>query len=110
MDRKFNLVRDYIYDNPGATIEAVCEETDVEKADVHRWLADGRLLLAQGSPIQIHCEKCGAPITTGKKCEQCLSKLRGDLSAAADRMRPPEPKNPFQTREEGRMHIGSRKK
>jgi hypothetical protein len=110
MDTNFNNVRDYIYDNPGATIDEVCTALEVDKADVHRWLAEGRLILSKGSPISLVCEQCGAPILTGKQCEKCLGKLRNDLKGAANILKPPEPKKPFASREEGKMHIDTRKK
>ena len=111
MDQKFNEVRDFIYDNPGASIEEVCEVTGVETTDIQRWLADGRLMLAKGSPINLTCEKCGVPILTGKQCEQCLGKLRSSLQDAANTLRPPEAKQPLDyNKDSGKMHVGVRKK
>ena len=110
LDMKFNDVRDYIYENPGASMEAVCEATEAEMADIHRWLAEGRLILAKGSPISLFCDKCGAPILTGKQCEQCLNKLRSTLQGAADTLKPPEPNQPLDFTKDGRMHVGVRKK
>jgi hypothetical protein len=114
MDMKFNDVRDYIYENPHAAIEEVCEATEVDKQDIHRWLTEGRLVLVSGSSITLFCEKCGAPILTGKQCEQCLQKLRSSLSAAADSMRPKEASEPRRSasssKKEERMHIADRKK
>ena len=107
MDKKFNDVRDYIYENPNASMEELCEAAEVEVADVHRWLAEGRLILAKGSAISLHCEKCGAPILTGKQCEQCLGKLRSTLQGAADTLKPP---TPLSIKEEGKMHLNVRKK
>jgi hypothetical protein len=110
MDKKFNEVRDYLYDNPDSGIEEVCEAVGVETADIHRWLTEGRLILAHGSSIVMHCEKCGAPIQTGKLCDQCLGKLHNKLQEAADILKPPEPKKPLSIKEEGRMHLEIRKK
>jgi hypothetical protein len=111
LDLKFNMVRDYIYDNPGAHIDQVCEATEVESSQVHRWLAEGRLLLSQGSPITLTCEKCGAPILSGKQCDACLNKLRNTLQGAADAMKPPPPKETKKTeRQREKMHVEIRKK
>jgi methionyl-tRNA synthetase len=112
MDQKFNEVRDYIYDNPQAHIDDVCEATGVESGDIKRWLAEGRLLLSKGSPIGLSCEKCGAPILSGKQCEECMAKLRNTLQGAANNMKPPEPPKPkpqLQTKPKEKMHIGARK-
>jgi flagellar operon protein (TIGR03826 family) len=109
LDIQFAEVRDYIYDNPGATIEEVCEATEAEESTIHRWLAEGRLLLSAGSPISLRCEKCGMPILTGKQCDACLNKLRSTLRNAADSMKPPPPKNKPQTdRQKEKMHVDLR--
>jgi methionyl-tRNA synthetase len=111
MDQKFNDVRDYIHGNPTASMETVCEATEVEMQDIKRWLAEGRLILAKGSPIFLKCEKCGQPILTGKQCDKCLANLRSSLSGAADSMRPPEPKPKPKADTKGRdkMHVAIRK-
>jgi hypothetical protein len=110
MDKKFNDVRDFIYDNPGASIDEVCEATGAETAEIRRWLTEGRLILAKGSPISLRCDKCGAPIVTGKQCENCLNKLRSTLQGAADTLKPAEAKQPLDFKKDGRMHVGVRKK
>jgi len=111
MDHKFNAVRDYLYDNANASMEEVCEKCEVEMPDIRRWLAEGRLMLAKGSPIMLQCEKCGAPILTGKQCEQCLAKLKNSLQGAADSMRPKEERKPLDyNKDSGKMHVGVGKK
>jgi bacterioferritin-associated ferredoxin len=111
MDQKFNEVRDYIYDNPQAHMDEVCEKTGVEAGDVKRWLAEGRLLLSKGAAIGLNCEKCGAVILSGTQCEDCLNKLRSTLQGAANTMKPPEPPKPKPqvSKPKEKMHVAIRK-
>jgi hypothetical protein len=112
MDKKFNEVRDYIYDHPQAGMDQVCEATEVEPGDIKRWLAEGRLLLSKGSSIGLQCVKCGAPILSGTQCEECLGKLRSTLQGAADTLKPveaPKPKQQEQSKQKDRMHVTVRK-
>jgi hypothetical protein len=88
----FAKVRDYIYDNPGANIDEVCEATEVDASMIRYWLKEGRLLLSSGSPITLSCEQCGAPIISGTKCDACVNKLRENLKSAADSIKLPVPK------------------
>jgi len=113
MERRFNEVRDFIYDNPNAHIDEVCEKTGVEAADIKRWLAEGRLLLSKGSPISLQCSQCGKAILSGSKCEECLGKLLSTLQAAAETIRPPEPPKPQQKpmsqKTKEKMHVTLKK-
>ena len=109
-DRQFNEVRNYIYEHPNATMEEVCEETGVEAKDIQRWLKDGRLILHRGGAELINCEKCGAPIVTGRLCDRCVSDMKSVLSGAASGLRPtpaPEPVKKASSKE--KMHIAARK-
>jgi methionyl-tRNA synthetase len=112
MDMKFNEVRDFIYDNPQASIDEVCEVTGVEPGDIKRWLSEGRLLLSKGSSIAHQCEKCGKEILSGKQCEECLAKLRSTLQEAAGVLKPVEAPKPTQQqslKQKEKMHVGIRK-
>ncbi|MCL2002595.1 MAG: flagellar protein [Oscillospiraceae bacterium] len=112
MDQKFSEVRDYIYANPAASMDAVCEATDVEPGDIKRWLAEGRLLLNKGAAIGLSCEKCGKTILSGTQCEECLAKLRSTLQGAANTLKPPEPPKPKPqavSKPKEKMHVTVRK-
>lgn len=107
MDKKFIMVRDYIYDCPGASMEQICEATETEPGDIRRWLSEGRLIMSKGSMPLLKCEKCGTPIYTGRLCDQCIGVMRSDLKGAADSLRPAPP--PISIKEDGKMHIKRKK-
>ncbi len=45
-------------------------------------MREERLVFAKGSPIQLTCENCGEPITTGRYCAKCKAQLATGLGAA----------------------------
>ena len=78
-EEQFQEVKKYINDNKGATIEEITEETGVSQKLIRQWIREERLILSNDSPIVFHCEHCGAVIRTGRFCQECKSKLGGNL-------------------------------
>ena len=78
-EHKFELVKDYLWDNPGATIPQVSEATDVGEPIIEKFVREGRLVEIQGSNLKIECQKCGKPISKGKFCSDCGNKLAKDI-------------------------------
>lgn len=74
LDEQYKPVRDYLYDNPNATIEEVVAETGVPQRVILFYLRDGRLRMVNASGL-LKCEQCGAPIDSGHLCEKCMGKL-----------------------------------
>jgi len=79
LDEKYNPVRDYLYDNPNASIEEVVEETGVSERIILYYLKEGRLTMANASGV-LRCEQCGAAISTGRMCERCQNKLNDRIA------------------------------
>ena len=73
MEAKFQEVKEYIRANPGVGIQDVAENCDVEPSQIQQWLREERLELTEGSAIYLQCEKCGAPIRSGRFCEKWAS-------------------------------------
>ena len=65
MEKKFSEVKDYIRENPTSSISVVSEETEVPKE----------------SGVVIQCEKCGAPILTGRLCKECKRTMTKSLES-----------------------------
>ena len=72
----FHRIKDYLWDNRGATEAEVAEIFDVSHKQLLMWLREGRLELCENSVIKLECEKCGAPILTGRLCKDCLAKQK----------------------------------
>ncbi len=72
----FNKVKEYLWDNPHATIEEVHEDTGVERETIIKFVREDRLI-AEGIELDLilECERCGAAISHGRFCENCQQEL-----------------------------------
>ena len=68
LDVKFDEVREYVYDHPGAGMQQVAEEMDVSVAQIKRWIREERLSFSEESQVGLECEGCGKMIRTGRFC------------------------------------------
>lgn len=80
LEDKFDLVKAYLYDHPGAGIQEISEEFEVSVNQIHKWIREERLAFAEDSLIGIACESCGVDIKTGRFCKSCKDKLANNLS------------------------------
>ncbi|MEE1008498.1 MAG: flagellar protein [Agathobacter sp.] len=78
-EEKFQEVKAYIEENPGASVEAVSKELSVSVKQIKKWIKEERLVLADGSLGGIICEKCGKSISTGRFCENCKKRMSDAL-------------------------------
>lgn len=78
-EKKFEQVKAYIYDHPGAGIREVSEENDVSQGMIKRWIREERLSFSEDSQVTFACEKCGTPIRTGRFCTVCKGKMQNAL-------------------------------
>lgn len=82
LDKKFEQVKEYIYDNPRADIQTISEENDVSTATIKRWVREEKLSFTDDSPIGLECEGCGVTIKTGRFCKSCKDKMANKLDNA----------------------------
>ena len=82
-EEMFQVVKEYLRQNPGATMNIVSQETEVSVAIIEGFLRQGRLEVTSDSPIALSCESCGVRILTGRLCQKCNASLVGGLSSAA---------------------------
>lgn len=80
LEKKYMVVKDFIRDNPGASIQTVADENDVSTQQIKQWIREERLEFAKDSTVTIECEKCGASIRTGRYCKACKDKMADSLS------------------------------
>ncbi len=71
LEEKFQRVKAYIRENPGAGIREVSENCEVETSLINQWLRDERLELSETSSLLLNCESCGQPIRSGRYCDKC---------------------------------------
>ncbi len=81
MEDKFFKVRDFIYENPSASMSRVSEEMEVPIQQIKKWVRQERLSFTKDSGISIDCEICGKPILTGRYCKDCKTKVTKQFSS-----------------------------
>jgi flagellar operon protein (TIGR03826 family) len=77
----FKIVREYIYDHPGTTVNEVAEETGVPKKEILKYLREERLELVNDND-DLKCQKCGKPINSGRYCVNCAAELKKGFDKA----------------------------
>lgn len=92
LEKKFQEVKKYLFDNRGATIKSVVENCDIDESQVRQWIREERLEFSSGVDIGVTCENCGAPIVTGRFCEKCKASMINTLSEAGKRPEAEAPK------------------
>lgn len=85
LDEKYEATKEYIYNNPHATINQVSDDCDVSIQQIQRWIRQERLSFSDISPIGIDCEKCGTMIKTGRFCQNCKNTMKSEFSAVITR-------------------------
>lgn len=80
-EEKFKKVKEYLWDNPNASVEEVHEATGVEEELIIKFVKEDRLI-AEGIDVDImlECERCGTQISSGRFCESCKQELVSGLS------------------------------
>lgn len=87
-EEDFKRVKEYLYDNPGATLNQVSVELDISVEKIKRFLKDGRLeILAEDGNLFLECEGCGKSIKSGRLCSDCERNLADTLKFTASQMK-----------------------
>lgn len=110
-ENEFKRVKEYVYDNPGATISETSQETEVTVEKIMRFLREERLeIKSENSNMVLECERCGTAIRSGRFCEHC----KRDINAGFKRefgldREEPERKLPTSP-ERNKMYTATRRK
>ena len=85
LEDTFQAVKEYLRENPKATVSQVSEEMDVSVKQIKQWVREERLSFSSTGADGIVCEHCGAPITTGRFCDKCKSNMTDSLNHAIEK-------------------------
>lgn len=85
LEDKFDVVKNYIRDNPNASIAMVSQECDVHPEQIQRWVREERLVFSKDSPIGIPCESCGTTIKSGRFCDKCRTEMGNQFASAIEK-------------------------
>lgn len=92
LDEKFEKVKEYIYENPGATVQVISDANDVSTHQIIKWVREERLEFTPDSIVGVDCEICGITIKTGRFCKSCKDDLKSKLGKAFNKPIPEEVK------------------
>ncbi len=106
LEEKFQEVKKYIQEHRGVGISQVAEACDVEPQIIQQWLRDERLEVTEDSAIFLNCEKCGAPIRSGRYCDKCRAEVTNALrSVSRTRPTPTEAPSTTTTKKDAKMRF-----
>lgn len=106
---EFKIVKDFLYDHPGADIQTVAEATGVDTKKIMRFLRDGKLEIVGDSPnLLLDCERCGTPINSGRFCNKCVAEMEREFKSVLPSNNPASTKN--RGKESDKMFIADRRK
>ena len=88
LDKEHEVV-EYVRDHKGAKIPEICEATGAPSGMIKKMIREGRFEQI-GVKMTYPCEKCGAPIISGKICQQCEEKARIAETGLAPGSGPPD--------------------
>lgn len=103
LEEKFQVVKQFIKDNPSANIQTVADETETSVKTIKQWVREERLTFAEGSLVGLECENCGANILTGRFCDKCKNKVHNEIAQAGKRPVIQQQKKP--TKDNPRMRF-----
>lgn len=87
-EEAFEKVKKYLDENPHSDIKKISEDTEVSTHQINQWIREERLELSKDSNITLKCERCGAPIRTGRFCNECKTKMASGLNNVFSDERP----------------------
>ena len=107
-EEKYKLLKDYLWDHPGATVSELHRETGVEKKLIRKFVKEGRFVQIDGINLSVDCERCGTSIPSGRFCEDCKGDLRKDFESAKNKSK--QKKKDKDDKDDKGMHLGDRHK
>lgn len=104
-EEAFEKVKKYLDENPRSDIRKISEDTEVSTHQINQWIREERLELSKDSPLILKCERCGAPIRTGRFCNECKMKMASGLNNAFSDGRPKRTAEPLKPDKNDRMRF-----
>jgi len=105
----FKKVKDYLYDNPGATITEVSEETGVDEKKILRYLRESKIEIIESDNLLLDCQRCGKPIRSGRFCEGCVIEMKKEFTSVL-KSKDDQPKVKDPGKRDTKMHIADIRK
>jgi hypothetical protein len=107
LEEKFEKVKEYLYDNPGTSVQRLSEINNVSVQQIIKWVREERLEFTADSITGIDCEICGVTIKTGRFCKNCKDDLSIKLGKAFNKPIPEEVKKELKEKSARKSFGGS---
>lgn len=75
LEKKFEEVKKYLEDHPGAGMMRILEECEVKKTYITQWMKEGRIEIEDCIEMAARCDRCGRPIPEGAFCDKCKTEF-----------------------------------
>ncbi|MGP3779851.1 flagellar protein [Halanaerobium saccharolyticum] len=84
-EEKFQLVKEYLWENPNSTVKKVSAETGVEEELIIKFMREERLA-SEGLVVDysLKCKRCGTEIKSGLFCKSCRTKMISGFNQSDD--------------------------
>jgi NMD protein affecting ribosome stability and mRNA decay len=79
-DEECTLCNKYLRENKLVNVEELSRATNVDVAQIQRFIREGRISIEKNPNMSLRCEVCGKPIRDNHMCAECRSRLTRDLS------------------------------
>lgn len=84
--RSFKAVKEYLVENPGASVARVAKETEVPVEIIYEYIQEGRLDVIPKDAV-LKCAICGTAINVGRVCTKCRDDLRSTITTEQGKSR-----------------------
>ncbi|MBC9784470.1 flagellar protein [Heliobacterium chlorum] len=102
-EEKYEKVREYLREYPGATLLEVVNATGVDEDTILQYIKEGRIEASDFQDAAIECERCRTPISSGRLCAKCQGDLARELQQAAGSFRSQTPERDTKSRPRDKM-------
>ena len=72
-DEMFQVLKNYLDENPGKGINAVSRDTGISIKKILKYIQEGRVEMTAGIAVDnpLSCMRCGTPVSVGTLCDEC---------------------------------------
>ncbi|MBQ8413331.1 MAG: flagellar protein [Lachnospiraceae bacterium] len=79
LEEKFQIVKQFVKDNPNKNISQVSDECEVTTKQIKIWVRQERLAFSDDSLVGLECERCGRMVHSGRFCNECAGGLKNSF-------------------------------
>ncbi len=84
-EKKYEMARNIVYDNPDISPEEVIKKmreagVDISVKEILNYVREGKMIL-RGAEDGVFCEDCGKKILSGRRCPKCTKKMEESIVA-----------------------------